>query len=124
MTLHFSPSRHRIHVYEWGPRRSLLHSQSVKKHFILDRPVSLINSVKHPSTMFVRNLRPISNYANFGKIKKFSNVSLNLSTEKILCSPFPDVRGYENVLLHESIWDNIHKWPNKTAMVRITDFPH
>ncbi|XP_043672062.1 4-coumarate--CoA ligase 1-like [Vespula pensylvanica] len=72
---------------------------------------------------------PSNDTLHFGKysiipVHKFlfrtsSNQSsgLKLNSENIVTSPFPDVRGYENMLLHEAIWQNMQKWSNKTAIV-------
>ncbi|XP_046823633.1 4-coumarate-CoA ligase 1-like isoform X1 [Vespa crabro] len=42
---------------------------------------------------------------------------LKLNSQNIVTSPFPDISGYENMLLHEMIWQNVEKWLNKTAIV-------
>ncbi|XP_014476031.1 PREDICTED: 4-coumarate--CoA ligase 1-like [Dinoponera quadriceps] len=42
---------------------------------------------------------------------------LKLDSQNVVSSYFPDVTGYENVYVHDFVWENIGKWPNKTAVV-------
>ncbi|KAK2580331.1 hypothetical protein KPH14_001229 [Odynerus spinipes] len=46
-----------------------------------------------------------------------SGPSLKLDSNNIVSSSFPDVSGYDNLLVHELVWTDMHKWSNKTALV-------
>lgn len=53
----------------------------------------------------------------FGSSAAYSNDNrLKLKQDNVIGSPFPSVSGYDNILLHELIWMNVHKWSNKTAL--------
>lgn len=47
---------------------------------------------------------------------------LKLNSQNIVTSPFPNVYGHENMLLHEAIWQNMQLWSDKTAVVSIHFF--
>ncbi|XP_014615752.1 PREDICTED: 4-coumarate--CoA ligase 1-like [Polistes canadensis] len=60
----------------------------------------------------VRLARLISNYSS----KKQIHLNEQNTHNNIVNSPCSNIHGYENVLLHEIVWQNMDKWSNKTAI--------
>lgn len=42
-----------------------------------------------------------------------------IDSQNVVSSGFPDMSGFENVLLHDFIWENIEKWWDHTALVNV-----
>lgn len=41
-----------------------------------------------------------------------------IDSQNIISSKLPDVTGFENIYLHDFIWEKIGRWWNHTAVVR------
>lgn len=46
-----------------------------------------------------------------------TTVKLNVDSHNVVNSKFPDISGFENIYLHDLIWEKVGKWSNHTALV-------
>ncbi|XP_012284962.1 4-coumarate--CoA ligase 1 [Orussus abietinus] len=51
------------------------------------------------------------------EFRRFASSLLRLSEDNVVSSGFSDVEGFEERLIHELVWENLDKWPEKVAMV-------
>ncbi|XP_011867811.1 PREDICTED: 4-coumarate--CoA ligase 1 [Vollenhovia emeryi] len=54
----------------------------------------------------------------FVKHRYYATASkLKINSQNVVSSGFPDISGFENIYLHDFIWDKVEKWSNHTALV-------
>ncbi|CAL1687970.1 unnamed protein product [Lasius platythorax] len=44
-------------------------------------------------------------------------IKFEVDSQNVVSSGLPDVSGFENVYLHDLIWEKVEKWPNHTALI-------
>jgi len=59
---------------------------------------------------------------HFGKLVErrcyATAIKLKVDSQNVVSSGLPDVSGFENIYLHDFIWEKIERWSNRTALVR------
>lgn len=81
-------------------------------------------------SIFVRTFlnRCIGEYAvraspkiHFGKLVErrcyATAIKLKVDSQNVVSSGLPDVSGFENIYLHDLIWEKVERWPNHTALI-------
>ncbi|EFN62390.1 4-coumarate--CoA ligase 1 [Camponotus floridanus] len=44
-------------------------------------------------------------------------IKLKVDSQNVVSSGLPDVSGFENIYLHDFIWEKIERWSNRTALI-------
>lgn len=58
---------------------------------------------------------------HFGKLVErrcyATGIKLKVDSQNVVSSGLPDVSGFENIYLHDFIWEKIERWSNRTALI-------
>ncbi|XP_066593054.1 uncharacterized protein [Prorops nasuta] len=63
----------------------------------------------------VKTIKPVWNVQTKSRLSNTAR-ALKLDSNNILSSPFADVSNFDKTFLHDYIWSNIGKWPDKIAL--------
>lgn len=78
-----------------------------------------VNTDSRRSNFVPRQVRTSCSSRHFGTGSlNLSSIKANVDDNNVLSSPFPDVRGFTGIYVHEAIYSNLDKWHDKTALVR------
>ncbi|XP_071582708.1 uncharacterized protein [Temnothorax nylanderi] len=64
------------------------------------------------------NASPKNPLRKFVKHRHYATtIKLKIDSQNVVSSSLPDVSGFENIYLHDLIWEKIGRWSNRTALV-------
>jgi 4-coumarate--CoA ligase len=63
------------------------------------------------------NASPKSPLKTFVKFQHATAFKFKINSQNIVNSKLPDVSGFENIYLHDLIWEKVERWSNYTALV-------
>ncbi|XP_071626947.1 uncharacterized protein [Temnothorax longispinosus] len=64
------------------------------------------------------NASPKNPLGKFVKHRHYATtIKLKIDSQNVVSSRLPDVSGFENIYLHDLIWEKIGRWSNRTALV-------
>ncbi|KAG5328570.1 4CL3 ligase, partial [Acromyrmex charruanus] len=64
------------------------------------------------------NVSPKNHWRKFNKHRYYATaINLKVDAQNVVSSGLPDISGFENIYLHDFIWEKIGRWSNHTALV-------
>lgn len=67
---------------------------------------------------YIVNASPKNSFGKFVKHRYYATaIKLKRDSQNVVSSGLPDVSGFENIYLHDFIWEKVGKWSNHTALV-------
>ncbi|XP_011647306.1 4-coumarate--CoA ligase 1-like [Pogonomyrmex barbatus] len=64
------------------------------------------------------NTSPKFYLGKFVKYRHYATaVRLKVDSQNVVSSGFPNVSGFDNIYLHDFVWENVEKWSNRTALI-------
>ncbi|KAG5327229.1 4CL3 ligase, partial [Pseudoatta argentina] len=64
------------------------------------------------------NVSPKNHWRKFNKYRYYATaINLKVDAQNVVSSGLPDISGFENIYLHDFIWEKIGRWSNHTALV-------
>jgi len=66
------------------------------------------------------NVSSKNHWRKFNKHRYYATtINLKVDAQNVISSGLSDISGFENIHLHDFIWEKVGRWSNHTALVRV-----